>query len=157
MGGGADGPASGAFVPHAGSDHASGGTRLRGSTVREQSRGSDIEELYPRAERLGHEIDVQLEALESGSDRSDTMRNAVARNINRLSQDVAQLEAAAARIVGAKRGLWRSRVRVLTDKASSLRSSLERFLGGEFRRSQEQKAREDLFAGGSVSCRGAVH
>eukprot|EP00920_Eleutheroschizon_duboscqi_P030540 GHVT01073899.1.p1 GENE.GHVT01073899.1~~GHVT01073899.1.p1 ORF type:complete len:260 (+),score=75.88 GHVT01073899.1:696-1475(+) len=136
-------PSSSAF-PYSTCPSSSSSSRSSPSSSSPPSLSCD----YPRAQALRRELDSLLDAFTTGADRSVATQQrlgALTREFNQLVQQLQGALAAQQHALPHKETLlWRRRLNVLSDEATSLRTSLEKQFGHVYRLQTEEAERARL-------------
>lgn len=116
---------------------------------------ASISSLFPVAQRSVLQVQSQLSAYESGANTSQQAELSIHQTLESLSRSVAEMELASNN-EGARRDMWKQRIRALADEAHVLRTAFTRAQRTNPHSSYSQQAeaaaiRSQLFEGRSAS------
>ena len=105
-----------------------------------------ISALFPDSSRLLLQLQHEVTQYESGADRSPVLVRDVDLHLTALERAVQDMESLVAQ-EGARKEMWRSRVRQMADECLSLRASFTRSQQAQARRQREEDVRRELLSG----------
>ena len=106
-----------------------------------------ISSLFPDAQRTLLRLQHDVSQYESSSDRSAGMERSIDATLSSLLRLIQDMESLSSSEHPARREMWRSRVRAMSDEVMSIRAAYTRTQLAQQRRQHEAAVRADLLSG----------
>ncbi|MCJ1297196.1 Golgi SNAP receptor complex member 2 [Xylographa carneopallida] len=106
-----------------------------------------ISALFPDAQRALLRLQHDVSAYESAVDRSASMERSIDSTLASLLRLVQDMESLCSSEHPARREMWRTRIRAMSDEVLSIRAGYARVQQTQQRRQHEQAVRADLLSG----------
>ena len=106
-----------------------------------------ISSLFPEAQRTLLRLQHDVSLYENNTDRSPTMEHAIDTTLSALLRCIQDMESLSSSEHPARREMWRSRIRAMSDELLSLRAAHTRTQLAQQRRQHEATVRAELLSG----------